>query len=48
MDNVKHVKSLVDPAELRVKKSRDRDWKDLRHPFYYVPNFFREMVFTGT
>jgi hypothetical protein len=25
-----------------------REWKDLRHPFYYVPNYLREVVFIGS
>lgn len=25
-----------------------RDWKDLRHPFFYLPNYFREMVLIGS
>ncbi len=47
MDFVKEVKVLVDPCEIRVKRLT-REWKDLRHPFYYLPNYFREMVLIGT
>lgn len=47
MDNVKEVKVMVDPCELRIKKMT-REWKDLRHPFYYLPNYFREMALIGT
>lgn len=47
MDNVKEVKVLVDPCEIRVKRMM-REWKDLRHPFYYIPNYLREMVLIGT
>jgi len=47
MDNVKEVKIMVDPCEIRIKKM-NREWKDLRHPFYYLPNYFREMVLIGT
>lgn len=46
MDNVKEVKVLVDPCEIRVKRMM-REWKDLRHPFYYLPNYFREMALIG-
>lgn len=46
MDNVKEVKVQVDPCEIRIKKMT-REWKDLRHPFYYLPNYFREMVLIG-
>lgn len=47
MDNVKEIKVLVDPCEIRVKKLV-REWKDLRHPFYYLPNYFREVTLIGT
>ena len=47
MDNVKEVKVLIDPCEIRVKKMT-REWKDLRHPFYYLPNYFREQILIGT
>lgn len=47
MDSVKEVKVLVDPCELRIKKMT-REWKELRHPFYYIPNYFREMALIGT
>lgn len=47
MDNVKEVKIMVDPCEIRIKKI-NREWKDLRHPFYYLPNYFREVVLIGS
>jgi hypothetical protein len=47
MDNIKEIKVLVDPCEIRVKRLI-RDWKDLRHPFYYLPNYFREIALIGT
>jgi hypothetical protein len=47
MDSVKEIKILVDPCEIRIKKMT-REWKDLRHPFYYLPNYFREMALIGT
>ncbi len=47
MDNVKDIKTKVDPCELRVRRNV-REWKDMRHPFYYVPNYLREVVFIGT
>lgn len=47
MDNVKVIKSDIDPCEIRVKRMV-REWKDLRHPFYYLPNYFREVVLIGT
>jgi len=47
MDHVKEVKVQVDPCEIRIKRM-NREWKELRHPFYYLPNYFREMVLIGT
>lgn len=47
MDNVKEIKLLVDPCEIRVRRMV-KEWKDLRHPFYYIPNYFREVVLIGT
>ena len=47
MDHVKEVKVQVDPCEIRIKKMA-RDWKELRHPFFYLPNYFREMVLIGS
>jgi hypothetical protein len=47
MDNVKEIKTKVDPCEMRVRKSA-REWKDLKHPFFYVPNYLREVLFIGT
>jgi hypothetical protein len=47
MDCVKEIKLLVDPCEIRVKRIV-REWKDLRHPFYYIPNYFREIALIGT
>ena len=47
MDNVKEIKSLVDPCEVRIKPN-ERMWKDLRHPFLYLPNYLREIILIGT
>lgn len=47
LDYVKEVKVGCDPCELKVKKML-REWKDIRHPFYYIPNYFRELVLVGT
>lgn len=42
----------VDPCEIRIKKvyqfGPNREWKELRHPFFYLPNYFREMVLIGS
>lgn len=47
MDHIKEVKVQVDPCEIRVKRMT-RDWKDLRHPFFYLPNYLREIVLIGS
>ena len=47
MDHVKEVKVHVNQCDKRIKKLM-RDWKDLRHPFYYLPNYSREMVLIGS
>lgn len=46
MNHVKEVKVQVDPCEIRIKRMT-REWKDLRHPFYYLPNYFRELCLIG-
>ena len=38
---------MVDPCEIRIKQN-ERIWKDLRHPFLYLPNYLREIVLIGT
>lgn len=47
MDNVKEIKSLVDPCEVRIKQN-EKQWKDLRHPFLYLPNYLRDIILIGT
>lgn len=47
LDNVKEVKTLVDPCELRIKHN-ERVWKDLRHPFLFIPNHLRDIILIGT
>ena len=47
MDNIKEIKTQVDPCEIRVKRMM-REWKDLRHPFYYLPNYLREVILIGS
>lgn len=47
MNNVKEIKSLVDPCEVRIKQS-DGIWKDLRHPFLFLPNRLRDIILIGT
>ena len=47
MDNVKQIKSIVDPCEVRIKLN-EMKWKDLRHPFLYLPNNLRDIILIGT
>jgi len=47
MNNVKEIKSLVDPCELRIRQS-DKQARDLRHPFLYLPNYLRDIILIGT
>ena len=47
MDNIKEIKLVVDPCEIRVKR-QFKEWKDMKHPFYFIPNYFRDIVLIGT
>ena len=47
MDNVKEIKLTVDPCEIRVKRMQ-KEWKDMKHPFYFIPNYFREVALIGS
>jgi hypothetical protein len=48
MENVKEVKLQVDPCEIRIKKVVRGELKDMRHPFYFLPIYSRELVLIGT
>ena len=45
--NVKEIKLLIDPCEIRVKTS-ELTKKELRHPFLFVMNYLREVTLIGT
>jgi len=47
MEGIKDIKSQLDPCEIRVKRA-NKDTKDLKHPFYYIPNNLREVILIGT
>jgi hypothetical protein len=47
MENVKELKSMLDPCEVRIKQN-ERIWKDLRHPFLFLPNYLRDIILIGT
>jgi|LauGreDrversion4_2_1035121.scaffolds.fasta_scaffold38624_4 hypothetical protein len=35
-DNIKDIKSLVDPCEIRIKKLKEKS--EIKHPFFFVLN----------
>jgi len=38
LDNIKEIKSMIDPCEIRVKRSNFKEkLGDLKHPFFTVP-----------
>jgi hypothetical protein len=38
LDNIKEIKSMIDPCEIRVKRTNFKDkLVDIKHPFYTVP-----------
>lgn len=48
MQNVKEIKSIVNPCEIRIKQMDKNDQKDLRHPFLFLTNYLRDVVLIGT
>ena len=48
-DNIKEVKSHVDPCEIRVKRPVFKDKPtEIKHPFFYVPSSSQEICLLGT
>ena len=47
MNNIKEIKAMVDPCEVRIKITEKKE-KDLRHPFLYLPNYLRDVILIGT
>ena len=42
LENIKEIKSMIDPCEIRVKRAPFKDKKtfdDIKHPFFTVPWF---------
>ena len=38
LDNIKEIKSMIDPCEIRVKRANFKDKQsDIKHPFFTVP-----------
>jgi hypothetical protein len=48
MDRVKEVKGQIHPCEIRIKKVNKEYRGDLRHPFYTIPIYLREMALIGS
>jgi len=46
LDNIKEVKSQIDPCEIRVKR-HVKDKNDIKHPFFFVPNQSRDVALIG-
>ena len=49
LENIKEIKSMIDPCEIRVKRQNFKDQKpaDIRHPFYSVPCLSTEICLIG-
>lgn len=48
-DNIKEVKSHVDPCEIRVKRPVFKDKPtEIKHPFFFVPSSSQEICLLGT
>ena len=47
MTNIKEIKALVDPCEVRIKQN-EKNQKDFKHPFLYLPNYLRDIILIGT
>ena len=48
LDNIKEIKSMIDPCEIRVKRTNFKDkLADIKHPFYTVPITHQEICLIG-
>lgn len=48
LDNIKEIKSLIDPCEIRVKRSPFlKEKQEIKHPFYTVPVTCQEICLIG-
>jgi hypothetical protein len=45
--NICQLKTLVDPVDLRLRKKDLRSEKEIKHSFYFVPGYTRDLVITG-
>lgn len=47
LDNIKEVKSQIDPCEVRVKRHM-KEKPDIKHPFFFAPNQTRDVCLIGS
>ena len=45
--NICQLKTLIDPADLRLRKKDNKLDKEIKHSFYYVPNCNKDVVIIG-
>ena len=47
LDNIKEIKSQIDPCEIRIKRHL-KEKPEIKHPFFYSPNISRDVCLIGT
>jgi len=48
LDNIKEIKSMIDPCEIRVKRPNLKEKQtDIKHPFFTVPIMTQEICLIG-
>ena len=45
--NICELKTKIDPADVRLRKREYKGERDLKHPFYYIPNNNKDIVIIG-
>lgn len=46
--NLHVLRNEISPAEIRIKKTiNQKEGKDLQHPFYYIPNYTKDIMLIG-
>ena len=45
--NICSLKTSVDPADLRLRKSDIKNEREIKHPFYYISNNVKDIVIIG-
>jgi hypothetical protein len=45
--NICNLKTNVDPADLRLRKSDIKNEREIKHPFYYISNNIKDIVIIG-